>query len=172
MTEVPVYKEVTISDGEEDFTYTGEDGKPVTISRPTLKRVTVPEKPMKVLGYVPTYSLKTTSGDYSSGGEIDYSSTFTPASPPAVSSGSTPAGGAGGGGGGSAPKAPEKAEKRDTTNKSDVVERYREVNDAIDNVTDALTRAERATNRLWGKDKLDAMRKENKILAEQYKLLQ
>ena len=77
-----------------------------------------------------------------------------------------------GSGGGSTPKAPSKMEKRDTTGQADVVERYREVNDAIDNVTDALTRAERATNRLWGKDKLDAMRQENKILAEQYKLLQ
>lgn len=92
-----------------------------------------------------------------------------------VSSGNSsrpPVGTSGGGGGGSAPKAPSKIEKRDTTGQAEVIERYREVNDAIDNVTDALTRAERATERLWGKDKLDAMRQENKILAEQYKLLQ
>jgi hypothetical protein len=115
---------------------------------------------MKVMGYVPTYSLRTTSGDVSSGGTIDYSDTFSPASPPAISPSSSSAG-KGGGGGGSKPSAPDKAEKRDTTKKSDTVERYREVTDAIDNVTDALTRAERATDRLWGKDKLAAMRKEN-----------
>lgn len=73
-------------------------------------------------------------------------------------------------GGGSSSK-PSTIEKRDTTQQSDVVERYREINDAIDNVTDALTRAERATDRLWGKDKLNAMREENKILEEQRDLI-
>ncbi len=75
------------------------------------------------------------------------------------------------GGGGGSNHDPETAEKRDTTKKSDTVERYREVSDAIDNVTDALTRAERATDRLWGKDKLNAMREENKILEKQRQLL-
>jgi hypothetical protein len=73
--------------------------------------------------------------------------------------------------GGSSPKAPDKVTKRDTTAQADVVERYREINDSIDNVTDALTRAERATDRLWGKDKLAAMREENKILEEQRDLI-
>lgn len=74
-------------------------------------------------------------------------------------------------GGGGSSHDPETVEKRDTTKKSDTVERYREVSDAIDNVTDALTRAERATDRLWGKDKLAAMREENKILEQQRQLL-
>ena len=90
-----------------------------------------------------------------------------------VSSGNTgkpPVGDTGGGGGGGSK--PSTIERRDTTSQGDVVERYREVNDAIDNVTDALTRAERATSRLWGKAKFDAMREENKILREQYELLQ
>ena len=77
----------------------------------------------------------------------------------------------GGSSGGSPPKAPDKVTKRDTTAQADVVERYREINDSIDNVTDALTRAERATDRLWGKDKLAAMREENKILEEQRDLI-
>lgn len=130
---------------------------------------TIPGKPVTAKGWVPKYSIEgTTDGD----GTITSAFTANPA--PKVSSSSTTSGksGGGGGGGGSTPSAPAKAEKRDTTSKSDVSERYREVSDSIDNVTDALTRAERATERLWGKDKLDAMRQENKILAEQYKLLQ
>jgi len=170
-TEVPTYDEVTVPNGYDYFEGKNPDGSSEMFYRPRMKKITIPGKPMKVMGYVPTYSLKTTSGDTTSGGTIDYSDTFTAASPPAISTSSTPAGGAGGGGG-STPKAPDKAEKRDNTKQSDTVERYREVTDSIDNVTDALTRAERATARLWGKDKLDAMRQENKILAEQYKLLQ
>jgi hypothetical protein len=50
------------------------------------------------------------------------------------------------------------------TQKSDVVQRYREIDDSIDNVTDALTRADQAASRLWGKDKINAMKEENKLL--------
>ena len=130
---------------------------------------TIPGKPVTARGWVPKYSIEGTTD-----GNGTITSAFAPNPAPKVSSSSTTTGksGGGGGGGGSTPSAPAKAEKRDTTSKSDVSERYREVTDSIDNVTDALTRAERATDRLWGKDKLDAMRQENKILAEQYKLLQ
>lgn len=106
------------------------------------------------------------------GGEPNFTLTRTNSGAMNNSSGSNSGGnkpsGGGGGGGGSKPST---AEKRDTTNKSDVVERYRELNDAIDNVTDALTRAERATDRLWGKDKLAAMKEENKILQQQRDLI-
>jgi hypothetical protein len=169
-TEVPTYYEHSEEVSSTPFTYTDFDGTVVTSERPVIRKMTIPGPPVKTMGYVPTYSIKTTSGDTSSGGAIDYSNTFSKASPPAVSTSSTSTGGGGGGGGGN--KAPNKATKRDKTNKSDVVERYKEVNDAIDNVTDALTRAEKATDRLWGKDKLNAMREENKILQEQYKLVQ
>jgi hypothetical protein len=164
MTEVPVYKEVTISEGNEDFTYTGDDGEPVTISRPTLKRVTVPEKPMKVLGYVPTYSIKTTSGDTSSGGEIDYSNTFSTASPPSISSGSTTSGLNSGGGGGSKPK------KADTVKKSDTVDRYKEVNDSLDNTAKAMDAASKAADRLYGNARIAQMEKVNALIKKEIEL--
>lgn len=103
------------------------------------------------------------------GGEPNFTLTRTNSGAMNNSSGSNSGGNKpSGGGGGSKPST---AEKRDTTNKSDVVERYRELNDAIDNVTDALTRAERATDRLWGKDKIAAMKEENKILQQQRDLI-
>lgn len=120
--------------------------------------------PSTFTGEVDALAIETITPNGSYGGGIGVNTT-----PPRTS---TPSSSSSGGGGGSTPEAPDKMEKREKTNKSDVAERYREVEDAIDNVTDALTRAERATDRLWGKDKLDAMRQENKILAEQYKLLQ
>jgi hypothetical protein len=114
---------------------------------------------------VPQYEIEGTEGPGKT------STAFTALPAPKASRSSTTSGRSGGGGGGGN-SAPAAAEKREPTKKSDVSERYKEINDAIDNVTDALTRAEKASDRLWGKDKLDAMRQENEILQEQYKLLQ
>lgn len=124
-TEVPTYYDYSINEGYQDFSYTDDDGTHI-VKKPKIRKMTVPGKPVKVMGYVPTYSLKTTSGDTTSGGEIDYSNTFKAASPPAVSSGSTTTGvnNNSGGGGGSTKKTADARQK-----KSDVVERYKEVND-------------------------------------------
>lgn len=168
-TEVPVYKEVTISDGEEDFTYMGEDGTLQTITRPTLKRITIPEKPMVVQGFVPTYSIETISGDTSSGGNIDYSQTFesVPLPPPAASSttsGKNKSRG-GGGGGSSSP-----ATKKQYTKKSDVVDRYHEINAAIEDLSDALSDVNKQSDRLYGKSRISAMEQEASLLQDQIKL--
>ena len=134
------------------------------------RKYTIPGPSMEVDGVVQVAQISTEDGGVGAP-QINYTGTSGGAVGGGISPSSTGSTG-GGSGGGSTPKAPDKAEKRDVSKKSDTVERYREVTDSIDNVTDALTRAERATERLWGKDKLDAMRQENKILAEQYKLLQ
>lgn len=124
-------------------------------------KTTIGAWPRTFTGTVDALAIETITPNGSYGGGIGVETTPPKTSRPAPSKS----------GGGSTPSAPEKAEKRDPTAKSDVVERYREINDAIDNVTDALTRAERATERLWGKDKLKAMREENKILEEQRDLI-
>lgn len=71
----------------------------------------------------------------------------------------------GGGGGGKSSK-PNKGVK-----KSDTVERYKEVNDAIDDVTNALNDANKESDRLFGADKLKNIDKENKLILENIKLL-
>lgn len=167
---VPTYREqvTNVNYRRMPYTFMSGDGRVTTgyTTVPEYTKATVPDKPLETKGYVGVASI-------SMDGEGESPSvsppTFTGRQAPSASAVS---GGNTGGGGGSAPSDPGKVETKDVTHKSDVSERYREVTDSIDNVTDALTRAERATNRLWGKDKLDAMRQENKILAEQYKLLQ
>ena len=143
-TEVPTYTEVSEPLSPVKYQVsTLEDGTPVWGYTQGVKKYTVPGKPMKVMGYVPTYSLKTTSGDTSSGGQIDYSNVFTPASPPSISSGST-GGNSGGGGGGSQPK------KAEPTKKSEVVQRYKETEDKLDDVREEADRLRASLDKLYG----------------------
>ena len=69
------------------------------------------------------------------------------------------------GGGGSKPK-PLKS-----TNKSEVVERYKEINDLIDDMTDAYDDASKAADRLYGKDRIAKMQTMNGILSDEIGLL-
>ena len=69
-------------------------------------------------------------------------------------------------GGGSKPK-PLKS-----TNKSEVVERYKEINDLIDDMTDAYDDASKAADRLYGKDRIAKMQAMNGILSDEIGLLE
>lgn len=71
--------------------------------------------------------------------------------------------GGGGGGGGSKKKA-------DKAKKSDTVERYKRVTDQLDDNADAMERASRAADRLYGKDRLDKMRQANDLLKKELDL--
>jgi len=73
----------------------------------------------------------------------------------------------GGGGGGSTSK-PEKIEK---TKKSDIVERYKEINDQIDDAQEKMNDASRAADRLYGANRIKEMRKVSNALKEEVKLL-
>jgi hypothetical protein len=66
-------------------------------------------------------------------------------SPPPAPKINNSGGGGGGGGGGS-----KKAEKMKTTKKSDMVERYKEIADALDDVSDAMEEANAQTDRMYG----------------------
>jgi hypothetical protein len=81
-TQVPTYYEHSEEIGSTPFTITNPDGSTETFSRPVIKKMTVPGEPVTVDGFVPVYSIETTSGDSKSGGKIDYSQTFQKASPP------------------------------------------------------------------------------------------
>lgn len=70
----------------------------------------------------------------------------------------------GGGGGGSKPK---KAKKVD---KSDIVQRYKEIDDAIDDVTKSMDDASKAADRLYGNDRIKQMQKMNNLIQQEIKL--
>lgn len=137
-------------------------GLPQIYSTPSIDWNLIPETDESTKSTT-AVGLKVVSANKSSGGNFKHSNS---------SSGSGVKKSKGSSSGGSKNNKPATIDKGDTTQKSDIVDRYHEVNDAIDNVADALERAGRATDRLWGKDKLNSMREENKILQEQYKLLQ
>lgn len=166
---VPTYREevTQVNYKRMPYTFMSGDGRITTgyTTVPEYTKATVPAEPLETKGFVGVASISMDGEGESPGVSPP---TFTGRQAPSASA---VKGGNTGGGGGSTPSAPDKTETRDLTKKSDVSERYREVTDAIDNVTDALTRAERATDRLWGKDKLKAMREENKILEEQRDLI-
>lgn len=71
------------------------------------------------------------------------------------------------GGGGSK----NKPTKGDLTKKSDVVDRYKEITDSINDTTRALDKANKSADRLWGKAHLDAMAKSNKLTLKEIDLL-
>ena len=72
----------------------------------------------------------------------------------------------GGGGGSSSP-----AEKVNRTKKSDVVNRYEEVEDKLDDVRDAADRAAGAMDRLYGANRIKAMKDQAKALEDEVGLL-
>lgn len=74
-------------------------------------------------------------------------------------------GGGGSGGGSSSP-----AKKQPYTAKTEIVDRYYEITNAIEDLTEALDDATKASDRLFGKDKLTAMEKEKKLIEEQIDL--
>lgn len=73
--------------------------------------------------------------------------------------------GGGGGGGGSKPK------KADTVKKTDVVERYKEVNDDLDDLKEKLDDASKAADRLYGADRIKQMQAQNGIIKDEINLL-
>ena len=76
-----------------------------------------------------------------------------------------------GGGGGSKEKEPSKPKKTDLTGQEEIVERYKEVNDSLDDLSDEYEKATRSADRLWGEHRLDAIREQNELIKEQQELL-
>lgn len=79
---------------------------------------------------------------------------------------STNSGGAGGGS-----KSSGGSSKIDKSKKSDIVDRYKEITDSINDTTRALDKANKSADRLWGKAHLDAMAKSNKLTLKEVDLL-
>ena len=67
--------------------------------------------------------------------------------------------------GGSKPK------KADKVKKSDVVERYKEVDDSLEKVADSMEDASKAMDRLYGASRLQSMQKQNNLMKQEIDLL-
>lgn len=76
--------------------------------------------------------------------------------------------GGGGGGGGS----PREARRANHVDKDDYVERYHEIDNAIDDLTDAYDRLNKQEDRAWGKNKLDIMKQEANAIRDQAAAIQ
>lgn len=74
-------------------------------------------------------------------------------------------GGGSGGGGGSKPK------KADKVKKSNVVDRYKETDDKLDDIRDKMDDASKAADRLWGPARLKQMKKVNEALEDEINAL-
>jgi hypothetical protein len=72
-----------------------------------------------------------------------------------------------GGGGGSTKKASEARGK-----KTDIVERYKELDDKLDDVSEKIDDASKASDRLWGANRVKAIQRVNKGLKEEISLLE
>ena len=85
---------------------------------------------------------------------------------PAVSSG-----GGGGGGSSSSEKEPSKPNKTAITRQNEIVERFKELNDTLDDLTHAYEKASRAADRLYGTNRLKALKEQNELLKQQQQVL-
>lgn len=73
-------------------------------------------------------------------------------------------GGGGGGGGGGDRRDPRRADK---INKKDNIERYHEIDNVIDDLSDAYERLNEEEDRAWGKNRIDAMKAQTNVIKEQ-----
>ena len=78
-------------------------------------------------------------------------------------------GGSGGGGGGGGGSKPKKAQE---VKKSDIVERYKEINDTIDDLTEKYDNASEAADRMYGNERIKQMEKVNKLLKDEIGLIE
>ena len=65
-----------------------------------------------------------------------------------------------------------KVDKIDTTKKTDIVDRYKEINDSLEDQSRLLDKVNDQTDRLYGKDKIENLKKANKEIEKENKLLQ
>ena len=161
-TTVPEYttETATYPAGDYTYSYTAPDGTTMTGTVPNYRQVSKTWQ-SGVSEQTQIMEVPALSG---SGTPEITSLTKTSTGAMNNSSGANPGGKSGGGGGGGSKK-PAKTPK-----KSDIVDRYKEVNDLIDDLTDKMNDASKAANRLYGKGRLDLMRKNNELLQQEIEL--
>ena len=173
---VPTYTEVTepIPVTAYESYFTGTSLAQVPTTRYMWRKYSIPGPSMEVNGVAQVAQISTTDNPLTAqvtrstvgGGApaASYSPNRGSVAPSATKGSSS-------GGGGSKEKEPSKPKTIDQTKKNEVVERYKEVNDALDDLADEYEKASRAADRLWGEHRLDALREQNKLIEEQQELL-
>ena len=136
---------------------------PYTEWVPEYTRASVPSEPLKTTGYVEVASISMVGPDGKTASPPKFTGRRAPS--PSAKKGSGKGGGKKGGGGSAAPTKVEK------TKKSDVVDRYKRVDDKLDDVAKKMNDASRAADRLYGKNRINQMKKVSKALEEEVDLL-
>ena len=119
-------------------------------------------------------TVKTSAGASGKGGVIVKNAHKAPAASKAPSAANTsrpPVSSGGGGGGSSKENEPSKPKKIDYTRQEEIVKRYKEIDDSLDDLADEYDKASRAADRLWGEHRLEALREQNELIEEQQELL-
>lgn len=156
ITSTPVESQVVA------YTKTVNEGEqPTTSSETVTNTETKTTNGAGKTGSAPPKKYAVVTGRKSVGGSVG-----TPTTNHTSGNGS---GGGGGGGGGGSDSKPAKPIKK--THKSDVVERYKKINDAIDDMTDALEKANMETDRMFGQARIKGMQKVNELTRQEIGLL-
>ena len=177
---IPTYREQVTELSYRPIQYTkyDEHGEPVgtaTKMIPEYTTASVPGAPLETEGYVAVAQISTednpltaqvTSNTVSGGSApaASYSGNRGSVSPSSTGSG----GNTGGGGGGGS----RQDKKVDRTKKDEVVERYKELKDKLDDVRDAADKTSASLGRLHGPEKLEAIKKIIAAEQEEMDLLQ
>lgn len=176
--QVPTYIERVVPTSFTAYeNYTDANGNitQVPTTRVGWKKYSVPSEPVEVEGYAAVAQISTVDNPLTPQVTSSVAGGGAPAASYSPNRGSVAPsatqGSNSGGGGGSKEKEPSKPKKIDQTKKNEVVERYKEINDALDDLADEYEKASRSADRLWGEHRLDALREQNTLIAEQQKLL-
>ena len=148
--QVPTYTEV-VEPNEVTVYGTDAAGNEIQETRHGWTKYTVPGPPKDVEGYVQVAQVKASENDVGSP-EIKYTGNGN------VSNSATKPSG----GGGSSKKTSDARGK-----KSDMVDRYKQVDDKLDDTRKKMDDASKAADRLWGPSRLAQMRKVNNALKEE-----
>lgn len=171
--EVPTYTDYyeATNYNPPEYDEKGEMIRPASWSN---RKYTVPGEPLKVEGYAAVAQISTEDNPMTA--EIE-TNTVSPGSKP--SSGATYTGNRGSvaqstknavkdaknkGGG-------KEGKKNKGVKKDDTVDRYKEIEDALDDMADALEDANKETDRLFGAARLNSLKKENNLILQNIELL-
>ena len=161
---VPMYEE-RVEPMTVNSSYTDDDGNVRNTSRTAWVHYTVPMGSKEVDGVVQVAQIKAEGNDsVGSKAKVTWTGTSGSSGGGGVSPSSTA--GKKGGGGGSKSK-PKKAKE---VKKSDVVERYKEIDDKLDDVAESMDDASKAADRLWGAARIKQMQKANNLLKKEIDL--
>ena len=110
-------------------------------------------------------ALKVTSANKSSGGNFKHTNSSN-------ASGNNKKPSSSGGGSKKSEKTPTPAKQQSVSKTSDITDRYHTVNEHLDVMSKAMDKASRAADRLWGKDRLKYLDKQNELLEQEIDLLE